>query len=203
MIYRLFIFFKKKLNISRIIFLKSKFYFYGSKIELDFDTTFINPNKIYLSDNCKLHKGVYIKSRTKNEMGIYFGLGVKIHEYSYLDDYGGNIILDDYVGIGHHCVIGGHGGLYVGKYSMISGLTYIVPANHIFDNLKIPYIQQGETKVGIRIGTNVWIGAGCIILDGVNIGDNSVIAAGSIVTEDIPANTLALGQPAKPIKTFH
>ena len=47
----------------------------------------------------------------------------------------------------------------------------------------------------IRIGNNVWIGAHSVVLPGVTIGDNVVIGAGSIVTRDIPANTVAVGNP--------
>lgn len=51
-------------------------------------------------------------------------------------------------------------------------------------------------KKAIKIGNNVWIGWGSIILKGVTIGDNSIIAAGSVVLKDIPPNVLAAGNPA-------
>jgi acetyltransferase-like isoleucine patch superfamily enzyme len=51
-------------------------------------------------------------------------------------------------------------------------------------------------KKEVRIGDNVWIGWGSIILKGVSIGDNSIIAAGSVVLTDIPPNVLAAGNPA-------
>ena len=50
------------------------------------------------------------------------------------------------------------------------------------------------------IGNDVWIGAGAIILPGVTIADNTVIAAGAIVTEDVPANAVVIGAPAKVVK---
>ena len=49
----------------------------------------------------------------------------------------------------------------------------------------------------VIIGKNVWIGGGTIILPGVTIGDNTVIGAGSVVTKDIPADTIAYGNPCK------
>ena len=52
----------------------------------------------------------------------------------------------------------------------------------------------------IVVGNNVWIGDGALIGKGVHIGDNSVIGARSVVTKDIPANTVAAGNPAQPIK---
>jgi acetyltransferase-like isoleucine patch superfamily enzyme len=93
-------------------------------------------------------------------------------------------------------VIGGHGGLHIGKYTLIGGFTYIIPSNHVYADPHFPYALQGESRKGIKIGSNVWIGAGCIILDGVSIGDNSVIGAGSVVSKSIPADSLAFGVPA-------
>jgi acetyltransferase-like isoleucine patch superfamily enzyme len=57
-----------------------------------------------------------------------------------------------------------------------------------------------ENDKEVIIGRNVWIGTRCIILKGVNIGDNSIIGAGSVVTNDVPANTIYAGNPARLIK---
>ncbi|MBR2829689.1 MAG: sugar O-acetyltransferase [Solobacterium sp.] len=54
----------------------------------------------------------------------------------------------------------------------------------------------------VHIEDNVWIGAGAVILAGVTIGRNTVIGAGSVVTKDIPADSLALGIPAKVIRSI-
>lgn len=54
----------------------------------------------------------------------------------------------------------------------------------------------------VRIGNGVWIGAGSIILGGVTIGDGTTIGAGSIVTRDIPGMVVAVGQPAKVLRTL-
>ena len=172
----------------------------GRNVMIHPSVTFNWPEKIHLSDECKLYRGAYLNCRSNKEIGIYMGRGVKIHEYSYVDPYGGSIFLDDFAGIGHHCIIGGHGGLRIGKYAMISGLTYIIPSNHNFYRKDLPYLLQGETKLGITIGDNVWVGARSIVLDGTTIGDNTIIGAGSVVSKDIPANVIALGSPAKIIK---
>ncbi len=61
-------------------------------------------------------------------------------------------------------------------------------------------VSQGLNKKGIKIGDNVWIGAGCTILDGVEIGTGSVVAAGSVVTKSVESYTIVAGVPAKVIK---
>ncbi|MET0871100.1 MAG: DapH/DapD/GlmU-related protein, partial [Paeniglutamicibacter terrestris] len=57
-----------------------------------------------------------------------------------------------------------------------------------------------EAAKPITIGENVWIGGGATILPGVSIGENSVIGAGSVVTRDVPANVVAVGNPARVMK---
>ena len=59
-----------------------------------------------------------------------------------------------------------------------------------------------RTTAPIKIGKSVWIAPGCIILPGVTIGERSVIGAGSIVTQSIPPYSVAVGSPAKVIKTL-
>jgi acetyltransferase-like isoleucine patch superfamily enzyme len=54
----------------------------------------------------------------------------------------------------------------------------------------------------ILVGSNVFIGTSSMILPNVRIGDNCIIGAGAVVTRDIPANSVAVGIPARPIKTL-
>lgn len=61
----------------------------------------------------------------------------------------------------------------------------------------------GYTKIGrVTIGDNVFIGAESVVLPGVTIGDNAIIGANSTVTHDIPANSVAVGSPARVICTL-
>ena len=59
-----------------------------------------------------------------------------------------------------------------------------------------------EIAKPIRVGNNVWIGTGAIVLAGVTIGDNAVIGAGSVVTKDIPANVVAAGVPCRVLRNI-
>ena len=63
-----------------------------------------------------------------------------------------------------------------------------------------PRRDKLEAARPITIGDNVWLGGGVIVCPGVTIGDNVVIGAGSVVTRDIPANTIAVGNPARAIR---
>lgn len=57
--------------------------------------------------------------------------------------------------------------------------------------------KQAQYNLPVEIGSNVWIGAGAVILPGVHIGENTMIGAGSVVTKDVPANVVAVGNPCR------
>jgi acetyltransferase-like isoleucine patch superfamily enzyme len=77
----------------------------------------------------------------------------------------------------------------------------IIPENHNIDRLDTPIRFQGRTSRGVVIGSDVWIGAGVKILDGAVIGDGCVIGANSVVLGEIPSFSVAVGVPARPIKS--
>jgi acetyltransferase-like isoleucine patch superfamily enzyme len=114
--------------------------------------------------------------------------------------YGGNIVIDDNCSINPYSIIYGHGGLKIGKNVRIAAQNIIIPANHNFEYLDIPIVDQGLTSIGIEIQDNIWIGAGCKILDGVTLESGSIIAAGSVVNKNVLKNQIVGGIPAKLIK---
>ena len=59
-----------------------------------------------------------------------------------------------------------------------------------------------QYNLQVKIGKNCWIGAGSVILPGVTVGDNSVIGAGSVVTHDVPPNVIAVGSPARVLRSI-
>ena len=96
-------------------------------------------------------------------------------------------ILDEaYVTIGDDCFLGPNVSIYTACHS-----TDPVERN-----------SRQEWALPVTIGNNVWIGGSVTILPGVTIGDNVSIGAGSVVVHDIPANTVAVGNPCKVIKNI-
>lgn len=85
--------------------------------------------------------------------------------------------------------------IYVGDHTMFGPHVTVATAGHpIYPALRE---KQYQYNIPVHIGRNCWIGAGVLIMPGVNIGDNTVIGAGSVVTKDIPANVLAFGSPCR------
>lgn len=110
-------------------------------------------------------------------------------------DYGYNIWLGTGVFLNFNCVILDVAAVTIGAGTQIGPAVQIYAADHPRDAA----VRSTGAELGrpIRIGRNVWIGGGAIILPGITIGDDAVIGAGSVVTRDVPAGAIARGNPAR------
>jgi maltose O-acetyltransferase len=88
----------------------------------------------------------------------------------------------------------------IGDDVKIGPNVQLLTATHPLD----PKLRQAGWQSGeaITIGDNVWLGGGVIVCPGVSIGANTVVGAGSVVTADLPANVLAVGSPARVLRTI-
>lgn len=115
-------------------------------------------------------------------------------------DYGYNIEIGENFYSNHNLVILDGAKVEIGDNVFIAPNCCITTVGH---PINIDERNRGlEYAYPIKIGNNVWIGAGANILPGVTIGDNVTIGAGSVVNKSIPANSIAVGNPCKVIKTI-
>ena len=119
------------------------------------------------------------------------GFGVLLHPY------GGQIVTGIDVYIGPYTTVYGHGGVTIGKDTLISMHCRILSSNHSSPPPGTIIRSQPDIPLPTRIGRDVWLGAGVTVLGGVNIGDGCVVGAGAVVTHDLPPNTVSLGVPAR------
>ena len=110
-------------------------------------------------------------------------------------DYGFNISIGAGVFLYFNCVILDVVAVSIGDGTQIGPAVQLLAADHPRD----PAVRAAGLEFGrpIRIGRNVWIGGGAIILPGVSIGDDALIGASSVVTRDVPAGATAFGNPAR------
>lgn len=103
--------------------------------------------------------------------------------------------------IGQGSVIIARGSICIGEDALIAEHVTIRDQDHRFGP-GLTTAKAGFTTAPITIGNNVWIGAKATVTKGVTIGDNVVIGANSVVTRDIPANSVAVGAPARVIRSI-
>jgi acetyltransferase-like isoleucine patch superfamily enzyme len=84
----------------------------------------------------------------------------------------------------------------VGRNCLIGPFCYITDHDHGTE-MDTPKARQPLVSSAVRIGSNVWIGAGAIILKGVTIGDGAIIGAGAVVTRSVSSDTKVAGVPAQ------
>jgi len=139
--------------------------------------------------------------------GFTSGVGLRIDAFGSQPNqvvFGKNIELGDYVHIG------ALESVTIGDDVLMASKVYISDHDHgVYqgrgESVSPPNQLQSQKSLQIapvHIRNNVWIGEGVSILKGVDIGENSIIGANSVVTKSIPANSIAVGAPAKVIKRY-
>jgi maltose O-acetyltransferase len=115
-------------------------------------------------------------------------------------DYGSNIHIGRNGFVNFDCVFLDCAAIDIGDDLQMGPLVQLYTPDHPVDaDLRRSGVEYARP---IRIGNNVWIGGGAIVRGGVIIGDNSIIGAGSVVTRDIPADSLAVGNPARVVRSL-
>ena len=113
-------------------------------------------------------------------------------------EFGFNISIGDSFYANFDCVMLDGGGITIGDHVLFGPKVGIYTSNHAID--------AGERAAGacyakpVVIGNHVWVGGGVTINQGVTIGDNTIIGSGSVVTRPVPANVIAVGNPARVLR---
>lgn len=181
-----------------------------NKIKIPFfkgkNTRIIHSNHLITGRFCYIGDFSYINCLSKK--GVKLGDRVTIREFAWLQitsdtsNLGGGIVIGNETYIGPRCNLGAAALLSIGDKCQIGAGVSFIAENHSF-SADSAIFEQGVTRKGITVGNDCWIGNNVIILDGVNIGDGVVIGAGAVVTKDIPANSVAVGNPARILKERH
>ncbi|QUY42270.1 DapH/DapD/GlmU-related protein [Acaryochloris marina] len=146
--------------------------------------------------------GAKISPKAEVELSSFFTIGRQsvISSFTKIKASEGPLKIGSHVSISTGCFISSHtGGLEIGDYCLVGPNVTIVGNNYNYSKIDVPLEQQGIISKGIRIGSNVWLGAGVCVLDGVTVGDNCIITPNSVISSNIPSGAIASGQPAKVI----
>jgi acetyltransferase-like isoleucine patch superfamily enzyme len=160
---------------------------------------------IRLGNGVYLDRGVYLHATPGGiEIGPRTTImhNTELHVFNFRDLPHAFIRIGADTFVGESVVVRGQGGVTIGNSVLIAPHVKILAVNHNFHDTSLPVIQQGITAHGIVIEDGAWIGAGAAILDGVTIGRGAVVGANSVVTRDVPHHTLAVGSPARVVRSL-
>lgn len=115
-------------------------------------------------------------------------------------DYGDNIHIGERAFVNANCVFLDCAEIIIGDDFQCGPGVQLLTPEHPLDAIER---KAGlESARAIRIGNDVWLGGGAIVLAGITIGGRAIIGAGAVVTKDVPADVVVAGNPARIIKTL-
>lgn len=179
------------------------------------DITLRHPHRIRLGDRVVIDDRCVLDAKGGHEVAIDLGDDVIVGRNTSLickttgkarglvaEDLGGCIVLGASANVSLNCTLISESRLSLGEKVLVAGHCYIVAGgNHGFAFAGVPIVDQPMSdRGGVSIGDGAWVGASATVLDGVKIGDRAVVAAGALVRSDVPAEGMAGGVPARPIR---
>ncbi|MFF7485091.1 sugar O-acetyltransferase [Streptomyces luteogriseus] len=127
------------------------------------------------------------------------GEGVDLRPPVYVD-YGSNITIGARTFVNYNLTALDVARITIGEDCQIGPNVQLLTPTHPVE--PEPRRDKLEAARPIVIGDNVWLGGGVIVCPGVTVGDNAVVGAGAVVTRDVPADVVAVGNPARPVRNL-
>lgn len=156
----------------------NKFWFYFNHRRVKF----VGARSIIVGENSKIGDGSWLNINDGKKGKLFIGKNCLIGRNNFIT-VGGDIVIGDFFLSGSNCSI--------------------ISSSHVINNPLSPYLKSGTTHDNkICIGENVFLGYGVSIVGNVTIGNGCVVGANSVVTKSIKPFTIAVGNPAYPIKEF-
>ncbi|MDY6939647.1 MAG: acyltransferase [Cyanobacteriota bacterium] len=161
-----------------------------------------HPRKITLGQGVAIDDYVLLDASGAGEEGITLGDNTIVSRNCVIQGKTGPVSIGNKTDLGCNVILSSGGGIQIGNSVLIAGNCYLGGGRYVNDRLDIPMMEQGVYTQGpLIIGDDVWLGAGSTVLDGVTVGKGCIVGAGAVVTKDLPDYTVAVGIPAKAIKT--
>ncbi len=124
----------------------------------------------------------------------WIGDGTKIRCHEGFVEIGAKTVM------GQECTISAYQHVRIGEQCVIADRAMFIDFDHSVAHVERPVRNQGIYMRDVNVGSNVWVGYNACVLRGVSVGDNSVIGANAVVVDDVPANAVVGGVPAKVIR---
>jgi acetyltransferase-like isoleucine patch superfamily enzyme len=136
--------------------------------------------------------------------GVYLGAGCWLNASMPNTMTGPAITIGDRCSFAGDCVISAVSSVIIGPEVLLARNVYIADHDHAYSDTSRSILHQGVASVGkVVIDEGAWLGQNVVVTSGVRIGRGAVVGANSVVTRDVPDYSLAVGAPAKVVKSWH
>jgi lipopolysaccharide O-acetyltransferase len=146
--------------------------------------------------------------RLQGERRIAIGDGVFIGAGSWLqvlEPAGEGVALElgDGTSVAGGCVLSAAASIRVGRKVLLARNVYVADHSHAYGDTELAVLDQGVDRIGpVEIGDGAWLGQNVVVGPGVRIGRGAVVGANAVVLEDVPDFTVAVGAPARVVRTL-
>lgn len=183
---------------ARKMFFRGLFRHMGSSAILGRGLVIRHPGGISLGNRVAVDDYVMLDASGAGSQGVTIGDEVLLSRNCIIQGKTGPLSIGSRSDIGCNTVITSISGITVGDHILIGGNCYIGGGRYVADRRDVPIMDQGMYSRGpVVIEDDVWIGAGAMVLDGVQVRRGSIIGAGALVTRDVPEYTIVAGVPAR------
>ena len=174
----------------------------GRKVVFGKNVTIRHPHKIALGAGVVLDDGCVVDAKGVDNRGIVLGDRVYVGRNTIVYCKNGDVEIGENVSFSANCVVFSSNKVKMKANSVVASFVYLLSGGEYdLDDPTPLALQKGTcTKGPLEIGEDCWLGAGVKVLDGASIGDHCAIGAGGVVNKPIPANSIAVGVPARVVK---
>jgi acetyltransferase-like isoleucine patch superfamily enzyme len=165
------------MNISGLVMNSDSQYTLGNHVQL------IGKQNIEINEGSCIGDYVWLNVCNRHDSSIRLKIG-----YCTLVGRGSLLSAGGYLELGDYCLLGPH--------------VLMTEANHRYDDVMQPYMDQGVTEGKLLVEDNCWIGMNAAIVGNVTIGRGSIVAANAVVTKTVPPFAMMAGNPAKIRKLY-
>lgn len=149
---------------------------------------------------------VQLPVRLSGECAVAVGRDVFIGAGSWIQvldaDNGAEIVIGDGTSIAGSCVLSSARSIRIGRKVLMARNVYVADHGHAFEDPAAPVLEQGLRDIGpVEIGDGAWLGQNVFVGPGVTIGRGAVVGANSVVLADVPDHGVAVGAPARVVRT--
>ena len=166
--------------------------------------TLRHPAKISLGKNVIVDDGEMLDAKGSSNSGISIGANVFVGRNTIIYCKNGNITIGNNVNISSNCTIFSSNDLTIEADVIIGAYSYLLSGGEYDPYSKEKFVDQSgmKSKGPLTVGSNTWLGTRVTVLDAANIGSHCVIGAGAVVNKPVEPGSVAVGVPARKVKSL-